>query len=159
MRPAILLLLLAAAGSAQDRPAFKLGETEQKLFDAANDARAKEKVEKLTASRTLSKIARGHAENMAKQEKMDHTLDGKGVAKRVTEGGYDYRIVGENLAKAFGEKDDPAPPPAEVHDGWMKSEKHRANLLNPKFKEVGLAVVKSEKGTYYYCQVFATKLK
>jgi uncharacterized protein YkwD len=159
MRPAILFLVSCAAlALAQDRP-VKLGDTEQKLFDAANAARSNDSLDKLTLDRTLCKVALGHAENMARQEKMDHVLDGKGVAKRTIEGGYDYRVVGENLAKASGDKDAPAPSPAEIHEHWMKSEKHRANLMSPKFKQIGLAVVKSEKGTYYYCQVFATPLK
>jgi uncharacterized protein YkwD len=60
---------------------------------------------------------------------MDHILDGKGVAKRTTEAGYNYRIVGENLAMALGNKVSP-PSPNEVHSHWMKSERHRPHLLN-----------------------------
>ncbi|MGL4551918.1 MAG: CAP domain-containing protein [Gemmataceae bacterium] len=160
VRATLIALTLTALCAAQDRPAFKLGDVEQKLFDAANESRAKETIDKLRVERTLCAIARKHAENMARQEKMDHVLDGKGVAKRTIEGGYDYRAVGENLAKASGpDPDSPPPTPAEIHDQWMKSDGHRANLMNPKFKQIGLAVVKSEKGTYYYCQVFATPLK
>lgn len=152
-----IVITLSAVSLAQDRPV--LGDVEQKLLDAANASRTKERLVKLTADRTLSRIALSHAENMARQEKMDHVLDGKGVAKRTTEGGYDYRVVGENLARAPGDKDAPPPAPADIHEHWMKSEKHRANLLNPKFRHLGLAVVQSAKGTYYYCQVFATPLK
>lgn len=152
------LLTVVTLLAAQDRPVL-LGETEQKLLEAANADRIKNKLDKLSIDRTLIQVAKKHAENMARQEKMDHVLDEKGVAKRTTEAGYNYRIVGENLAKAEGDKDFPAPTPAEIHDQWMKSEKHRENLMNPKFQEIGLAVVKSKKGTYYYCQVFATKLK
>ena len=143
---------------AQDRP-FTLGKTEQKLLEAANESRTKEMIGKLTPNRTLTEIARKHAENMARQEKMDHVLDGKGVAKRAEEGGYDYRVIGENLAEATGDKDAPAPTPAEIHKNWMESKPHRANLLNPKFEQVGIAVVKSAKGTYFYCQVFGTLQK
>jgi uncharacterized protein YkwD len=153
----VLILVIACPG--QERTTFKLGDTEQKLVDAANESRRKEKLEELSVNRTLCQIALRHAENMAKQEKMDHVLDGKGVAKRTTEGGYDYRVVGENLANAFGDADAPAPPPADIHEQWMNSKLHRANLMNPKFKHIGVAVVKSKKGTYYYCQVFATPLK
>jgi uncharacterized protein YkwD len=153
-----LLLCLTWSVLAQDRP-FTLGETEQKLLEAANDSRTKEKIGKLIANRTLTDIARKHAENMAKQEKMDHVLDGKGVAKRAEEGGYNYRVIGENLAEATGDKEAPAPTPAEIHKNWMESKPHRANLLNPKFEQVGIAVVKSAKGTYFYCQVFGTLQK
>jgi uncharacterized protein YkwD len=158
-RAIMTLLLLVIACPGQERTTFKLGETEQKLVDAANASRRKEKIDDLVVNRILCQIALRHAENMAKQEKMDHVLDGKGPAKRTTEGGYNYRVVGENLAQASGDADAPPPPPADIHDNWMKSKPHRANLMNPKFKHIGLAVVKSEKGTYYYCQVFATPLK
>jgi uncharacterized protein YkwD len=158
-RALMMVLILVIACPGQERTTFKLPDTEQKLVDAANGSRRKEKLEELSVNRTLCQIALHHAENMAKQEKMDHVLDGKGVAKRTSEGGYNYRVVGENLAQASGDADAPAPPPADIHEQWMNSKLHRANLMNPKFKHIGVAVVKSKKGTYYYCQVFATPLK
>jgi uncharacterized protein YkwD len=90
---------------------------------------------------------------------MSHVLDGKSVKDRVTDAGYDYRLVAENLASAEGEANDPAPPPADIHKNWMDSKSHRANILNDRFTEVGLSVVRSPKGTYYYVQVFAKPRK
>jgi uncharacterized protein YkwD len=152
----LLCLLLTLPG--EEKPPH-LGETEQKLFEAANAARGKEKIDKLQIDRTLMKLALDHARNMAKQEKMEHVLDGKGVADRAKEAGYRYRAIGENIAQAIGEEDTPAPAPALIHQSWMESEGHRANLLNPKFQQMGIAVVKSDKGTFFYCQVFGTPLK
>ena len=108
---------------------------------------------------TLCKAALAHTENMAKQGKMEHKLDGKLVKDRVLVAGYEYRYVGENLAESPGKPDDPAPKPAKIHQGWMDSASHRAAILNPKFTQVGLAVVKARNGTFYYTQVFAAPLE
>ncbi|MFQ3652512.1 MAG: CAP domain-containing protein [Gemmataceae bacterium] len=155
---ALLLLVCSPLVVAEDQP-FRLGETEQKLLDAANESRSKEKIGKLVANRTLTEIARKHAENMARQEKMEHVLDGKGVAARAQEGGYNYQVIGENLAQATGDKEAPAPSPEVIHKHWMESKPHRVNLLNPKFEHIGIAIVKSPKGTYFYCQVFGKLAK
>jgi uncharacterized protein YkwD len=92
---------------------------------------------------------------MAKQEKMNHVLDGKRVPQRVTAAGYDYRVVAENLALAEGDTDSPAPPPDDIQKNWMESKGHRANILNSRFTEIGVSAVRSKKGNWYYTQVFA----
>jgi hypothetical protein len=51
--------------------------------------------------------------------------------------GYDYQFAGENLAIGFLDS-------KEVHEAWMKSPLHRQNILNPNYKEVGIAVLKGE---------------
>jgi len=51
--------------------------------------------------------------------------------------GYDYQFAGENLAIGFLDS-------KEVHEAWMKSPSHRQNILNPNYKEVGIAVLKGK---------------
>jgi hypothetical protein len=51
--------------------------------------------------------------------------------------GYDYQFAGENLAIGFLDS-------KEVHEAWMKSPPHRQNILNPNYKEVGIAVLKGK---------------
>src|SRR5262249_26702251 len=48
---------------------------EQELTDLTNAERKKAGLKPLTANPQLMAAARGHAENMAKQEKLEHTLD------------------------------------------------------------------------------------
>ncbi len=152
--PALLLIASLAAG--QDRPAPRLEGDLKTLFDLANKEREGKKLTALTESAHLTRIAKAHAENMARQEKMEHVLDGKGVVKRAEEAGYRFRVIGENLARARGEAKIPPPPPADIHAMWMKSKLHAENLLNPKFTEAGLASAKGKSGTIYYAQVFGT---
>ncbi len=157
---ALLLVLAGLALAGGDRPAkAKLAPDEKALVDLLNKERKKEKLPELTVNAALCQAARRHSENMAKQEKMSHQLDGKGVGDRVTEAGYAWRAVGENLAKseAEGPGDPPASPPEEIHKMWMDSKGHRENILNPKYREVGIGKARSSKGTYYYTQVFAVR--
>jgi uncharacterized protein YkwD len=149
----VLLVALSAAFADKD-DGFKLNDDEKALVKLLNDTRAEAKLSKLKVNPLLCKVAKQHTLNMAKQEKMEHVLDGKGVAKRVTEAGYDYRKVGENLAMASGEEDAPAPPPADVHKNWMDSKGHRANILEAKYTEVGVSMGRSAKGTFFYTMVF-----
>jgi len=151
-------LLLLSVAFFQDRPPVKPAGDEKALLDLANKEREAKKLPALTHNALLAKIAKAHAENMAKQEKLDHVLDDKSPAKRAIEAGYRYRNIGENIARAKGDEDLPVPPPADIHDGWMKSKPHADNILNPKFKEVGLATARGKSGTIYYAQVFGTLL-
>jgi uncharacterized protein YkwD len=182
---AVLLLVSGLSFAGGDRPEkVKLSADEKALLDLLNQARKKEKLAELLFALTsaasgvdsvgelkkqkmaelvldplLSKIARQHCGNMAKQEKMSHVLDGKRVGDRATEAGYDYRAIGENIARSSPDSNvDAAPtPPAEIHEMWMKSKGHRANILNPRYREVGLSIVRDKKGTYYYTQVFGVR--
>lgn len=57
-----------------------------------------------------------------------------------------FNHVGENIA--YGQLD-----AAEVMDGWMDSEGHRANILNPKFTSIGIGCYESG-GILYWVQMF-----
>jgi hypothetical protein len=59
---------------------------------------------------------------------------GVGVADLANDAGYEYIIIGENLALG-GFKDDKA-----VVDAWMASPGHRANILNNRYTDIGVSV-------------------
>lgn len=72
----------------------------------------------------------------------------------ITNSGYSYRYAGENLARDFSS-------PQSVIQAWMDSPSHRDNLLNPKYQDIGLAVVDGKLGgreTTLVVQMFGTKL-
>jgi len=52
----------------------------------------------------------------------------------VTQSGYKYQHAGENLARDFSN-------PGDVVKAWMASPTHRQNLLDDKYKDIGIAVV------------------
>jgi len=69
--------------------------------------------------------------------------------ERVRAAGYIPINWGENIAAGYSTA-------AEAVAGWMSSEGHRDNLLNPGFTEIGLGIVADERGNLFYTQVFGT---
>lgn len=156
-RPFVLLLVLVPLASAQDKKnpkkdEFKLSAEEKAVIELTNAERKKadKGLEPLKMNPQLMEAARAHGANMAKQDKLDHVLDEKAPADRAKAAGYKYRFVGENIA--WNQK-----TPAQVLDGWMKSEGHRANILRPEYTEIGVAVVRNGKGQPYWVQVFGKR--
>jgi uncharacterized protein YkwD len=92
----------------------------------------------------LEKAARGHAADMKRNRYFNHTSkDGRTMSDRIKAAGYTYTgfksfAVGENIA--FGQQSI-----QEVSDGWFESVGHCKNLMNPSFKEIGIA----ENGSYW----------
>lgn len=86
----------------------------------------------------LEEAAKGHAKDMARRNYFSHeSKDGRTMNTRIVTAGYIFKgwksfMIGENIA--FGQTSIP-----EVTAGWFKSEGHCKNLMNPGFKEVGVA--------------------
>ena len=59
--------------------------------------------------------------------------------------------VGENVAYGY------ATGRSVVNQGWMRSEGHRANILNRGFKLVAVAARRDDDGTWYAAQVFGRR--
>ena len=98
----------------------------------------------LTWNDKLFDAATAHAKDMAKRTYFSHTSkDGRSMEDRIVFAGYKFKgfktfAIGENIAQGQLSI-------AEVMDGWFKSEGHCKNLMNPDFKEVGVA----EYNTYW----------
>ena len=96
----------------------------------------------------LELAALGHAKDMNRKNYFSHTSkDGKSMQDRIVLAGYYFKgfrsfMVGENIAQ--GQQSI-----SEVMQGWFKSEGHCKNLMNPGFKEVGVA-----ETNYYWVQDF-----
>lgn len=70
--------------------------------------------------------------------------------ERIESKGYvNYTIVGENIAGGQSSVD-------EVMKAWLNSPDHCANIMNPRYKEVGIAIVTNPNSTYgiYWTQNF-----
>jgi uncharacterized protein YkwD len=90
----------------------------------------------------LDRAAQLHAENMARQGRMAHVLDGRGVAARVCAEGVCRVGVGENVA--MGQRST-----GDVMRAWMASPGHRANIQG-QYRFVGVG-----HSGGYWCVVFA----
>src|SRR5262249_32984473 len=93
---AVALACLAAAQEKKEPPKEgkkdeqKLTKEEQEVIDLTNAERKKADLKPLSPNARLMAAARGHAENMARQEKLEHTLDDKTLADRAKDAGYSY---------------------------------------------------------------------
>lgn len=142
------LLMLALVPPTPCQEKLELSKDERELIDLTNAERRKEGLPVLKPNSTLMKVAREHAANMAKQEKMAHNLDGKTPFQRIKAAGYMYMYAGENVAEGNVAV-------ARIVEGWMESGPHRKNILSPNFTEIGMARAFSEKSkSWYYAQVF-----
>ena len=147
-------LLVPAAAPGQQPTARKKAEpgpnaAEKGVIDATNAERKKAGLAPLKANPLLMAAARAHAQNMAKQNKLEHELDGKTPADRVKAAGYFGRRSGENIAW------NPKSPAAAV-EGWMNSPPHKENILTKEYAEIGVGVATNAKGEPYWVQVFGT---
>jgi uncharacterized protein YkwD len=133
-------------------PGLVLSPEEQALVDMTNEARRKEKLPLLKPNPVLFRVARAHSVNMARQEVLDHELDGKKPHERVLAAGYSASWSGENIAYASGQVS-----LEQTFQGWMDSPGHRRNLLNKRFQEIGIGVARAANGDMYYTQVFGAR--
>jgi uncharacterized protein YkwD len=151
----VLALPFASVEERKESPKFEMTKEERTLMDLVNKERAKADLPALRPHPLLFKAARAHSENMAKQEKMEHILDGKKPSQRVEAAGYNWGKVRENLLTA----DMPHVPAEKIVKAWMDSKDHRVNILANDIAETGLGIARNAKGEAYYTQVFARQRK
>ena len=85
----------------------------------------------LSQAPELMQSAALHSQDMASHNFMSHTgSDGSDPGDRMRRAGYNWYTYGENVAAGYGS-------PASVVAGWMGSPGHRANILDPDFRDVG----------------------
>ena len=121
--------------------------SEQYLLAAANQDRAAHGLGPVRVDEHLALAARLHAYQMADHREISHQFEGeKGLASRASDSGAHFSLITENVAEASNS--------ALIHDLWMNSEGHRANLLDPNVDAVGIAVVQ-KRGQLYAVEDFA----
>jgi len=100
----------------------------------------------------LTAAAAAHSRDMAAHGLFSHRgRDGSAPGQRVRRAGYGaYRIVGENIAAG-------AMTPAQVMRGWLASPGHCANIMDPRFREIGIdyAVDAASASGIYWTEDFA----
>ncbi len=126
------------------------------LVQLTNQDRSNLNLNTLTVNSLLEKAAQMKADDMASRGYFAHnTPDGKTPWYWLNKAGYVYLYAGENLAVNFEESED-------VQNAWMNSEGHRKNILDSKFKEIGIAtstgVYKGRTATFVV-QMFGTPLQ
>ncbi len=107
----------------------------QDVVAQTNAQRASVGLQPLTLNTTLSNAAAGKAQDMFTKQYWAHTSpDGVEPWAFISGAGYSYVAAGENLARDFLHTSD-------MLAAWMASPTHKANIVNAKYEEIGVAVV------------------
>lgn len=86
---------------------------------------------------------------------MDHVIPGAPYPTpkdRLAAVNYVWEAYGENVA--MGQRSG-----REVVAAWMNSAGHRANILNPRYTELGVGYATDEAGRPYYAEVFGRPVR
>lgn len=92
----------------------------------------------------LAVSAQNHSAYQASISTMTHNGPGGNTGgQRITAAGYVWRTWGENVAYGYVDC-------AAVMNGWMNSPGHQANILNPRFTNIGMGVAVGADGRLYW---------
>ena len=120
---------------------LSIGSAEQLLLRQANQDRLERNLPQLTADPLLAQAALFHAHQMAEHADISHAFPGEpDLSVRGATAGLHFSLITENVAEAGD--------PAIIHELWMHSPGHRANLLDPQVNAVGIAVVTRSNAVY-----------
>ena len=140
--------LAVAALLATATPALATQTFEDRVLSLTNGERANVGCPALTANAQLDAAARRHSDDMARTGNFSHTgSDGSTADQRVTDAGYHFRLMAENIAAGQGTAD-------EVVRSWMNSESHRANIVNCELRDIGVAHAVDGNNKSYWTQDF-----
>jgi uncharacterized protein YkwD len=107
---------------------------EAKMLELINMERAKEGLKPLKADREETLVARAHSKDMFARGYFAHVNpDGKDPFDRMKAAKVKFRTAGENLALAQTLQ--------IAHTNLMNSPGHRANIMSPQFKRVGIGIL------------------
>ncbi len=129
---------IAAGHPAPNGAKLGLAAQEALALAAINRARAAREAPPLARSMALDRVARAHAEEMARLGYFAHRSPRTGtVASRLNAAGIPFLRAAENLGEAASA--------LQAHEAIAASPGHLRNLLDPDFDTVGLAAVRVER--------------
>lgn len=139
-------------------PLYALREAPQAFLTSAgvvqetNAERIKQGLKPLVENAKLNAAAPFKVRDMFEKQYFAHVspsgIDAGDLADKVT---YEYIAIGENLALGNFKND------VELVAGWMGSPGHRANVMNTRYEEIGVAVAKGVfegRTTWLAVQIF-----
>ncbi len=122
----------------------------EQILAIVNAERKKAGVSPLTLSTEVCSVAQVKSDDMAKNGYFDHNSPTYGSPfTMLSDFGVTYRTAGENIAK--GQQ-----TPEAVMKAWMNSSGHKANILSPNFKQLGVGY-SANNGSPVWVQMFITK--
>jgi uncharacterized protein YkwD len=121
---------LSFLGSGRD-----LRAAESEIVRRTNDLRRQHNLPPLLRNAQLDRAALGHTLEMVEYDFLSHVgrHSGSHLKQRAQQAGYSQGVLlGENLARGQRTAE-------EAIEAWLSSPGHRANLLHPNFRDIGVA--------------------
>lgn len=116
-------------------PVLASNITSDRLIELTNEDRRRYQLSDLKPNLNLTASAYAKAHDMIDKQYWDHFgPNGEAPWDFIKASGYNYIYAGENLAKGFQTAEG-------VHQAWMASPTHKANILSGNYKDIGIAVV------------------
>lgn len=106
---------------------------DESIITLTNAEREKLNLPTVSSNQFLSQAAYLKAEAIFSSQNFSHTIDNQTFSHWVKLTGYEYDIIGENLAIDFISSEG-------AIKAWLNSTTHRENILNPRFSEIGVAI-------------------
>lgn len=123
----------------------------RRLAQLVNAERRKAGLGELAWEDRLAQAALRHVRIMADEEELSHQFAGEPTLReRVSATGLRFNDVGENVAYDHGVE--------LAHASFMASRGHRANILNPRYLAIGIAMVRRD-GRLYVVEDFARPMR
>ncbi|HEX3968694.1 MAG TPA: CAP domain-containing protein [Edaphobacter sp.] len=146
---AIAILATAAPRTRAQSQVQSPGSPEQTLLQFANQAREAHNLPPLQWDDSLARAAKAHLQWVLRNpNNLLHQYPGEpDLVTRGANAGAHFGTISENIA---GHGD----TPASLHEIWMTTASHRANILDPKLNVVGIAVAENQ-GLLYAVEDFA----
>ena len=146
---ALAAAVAPGARSTPDRQGASVAALESGVLERLNAIRSGHGLVPLRASSKLAAAAAQHSREMAADGYFAHdSANGTSFFTRVAQwyssNGFGYWSVGENLLWAA-----PSVAPARALSLWMHSPEHRANILDARWREIGVAAVHATAGGMY----------
>jgi uncharacterized protein YkwD len=135
------LLAIPGALASPRNPAASLSSLERGVLTDINALRASHNLPTLRLSASLTDAARAHSVEMETDGYFEHnSFDGTAFWKRIQSfyptASFSFWSVGENLLWSS--------PDVDAHGAltmWLNSPEHRKNMLDPRWREIGVSAV------------------
>lgn len=120
-----------------------------RIIELVNQARVENGLGTVVRNDTLQDQATQYACEMISEDFFAHVnpVTQSTLSIRSEEFGYDFQVVGENLAA--GQR-----TPEQAFADWMNSPSHRQNILDPRFTQLGVGVRTGGEYGFYWVQEF-----
>ena len=125
---------LIMAGAANAASTTSLTQTESSLLSAMNSVRAAHGLQPLRPDARLERASRGHSSYMLRTGTFAHGA----FVSRIRRVGVHAPQIGENLAWSSGS----LTAAQSIVSMWLASPEHRANLLRPGYRLVGVGALR-----------------